>query len=264
MASNTINIPVPAPMDITGNVAGNWEFFLSSWINYENATELCEKNMKIRTATFRSILGRDAQRVLQHIQFDPPNKREHLPSVIEALQCHFIPQRNEVFERYVFNSAVQEPGETVDNYVTRLRRLAATCNFKTTADNLSYEDNMIRDRLILGTTDSDTRARTLRERELDLNKVIRMLKTSETASRQLRLMSDLSAEGENVNFVRKKSYDYKEALNQKKNTDNCRYCGKRHVQGRCPAYGKHGHALKTWKCTRSSRPLTMGVQQWKE
>jgi len=34
---------------------------------------------------------------------------------------------------------------------------------------------MIRDRLILGTTDSDTRARTLRERELDLNKIIRML-----------------------------------------------------------------------------------------
>ena len=89
-------------------------------------------------------MGRDAQRVLQHIQFDPPDKREHLPSVIEALQCHFIPQRKEVFERYVFNSAVQEQGETVENYLTKLRRLAATCNFKTTADNLSYhsyEDN---------------------------------------------------------------------------------------------------------------------------
>ena len=232
------NIPVPAPMDCSGDVAGNWEFFLLNWTDYENATELCEKSMKIRTATFRSILGRDAQRILQHIQFHPPEKREDLPSVIEALQRHFIPQRNEVFERYVFNSAAQEPGENIDNYVTRLRRLAATCNFKTTADNLSYEDNMIRDRLILGTSDSETRARTLRERELDLNKVIRMLKTSETASRQLRLMSESTAEGENVNFVRKKSHDNKEAPSQKKNTDSCKYCGRRHAQGKCPAYGK--------------------------
>jgi len=97
------NIPVPPPMDCTGDVACNWEFFISSWTDYKNATELCEKTMKIRVATFRSVLGRDAQRILQHLQFNPPEKREDLPSVIEALQQHFIPQRNEVFERYVFN-----------------------------------------------------------------------------------------------------------------------------------------------------------------
>ena len=99
-----------------------------------------KKTMKIRLATFRSVLSRDAQRILQHSQFDSPDKREDLPSVIEALQRHFVLQRNEAFERYVFNTAVQESGESVDDYVTRLRRLAATCNFNTTANNLSYED----------------------------------------------------------------------------------------------------------------------------
>jgi len=74
MASNMI--PPPPAMDCTGDVAGNWEFFVSSWTDYENATELCEKTMKIRIATFRSILGRDANRTLQHIQFHPPDKRK--------------------------------------------------------------------------------------------------------------------------------------------------------------------------------------------
>jgi len=72
------------------------------------------------------------------------------------MQLHFVPEHNEVFKRYLFNNAVQEPGESVDNSVTRQRRLAATCNVKATSDNLSYEDNMMRDRLILGTIDSET------------------------------------------------------------------------------------------------------------
>ena len=38
------NIPIPPAMDCTGDVAGNWEFFISSWTEYKNATELCEKN----------------------------------------------------------------------------------------------------------------------------------------------------------------------------------------------------------------------------
>ena len=55
MASNMI--PPPPAMDCTGDVDGNWEFFVSSSTVY---TELCEKTMIIRIATFRSILGRDA------------------------------------------------------------------------------------------------------------------------------------------------------------------------------------------------------------
>jgi len=88
----------------------------------------------------------------------------------------------------MFNTAFQEPGESVDSFVTRLRKLAVTCNFKTTDDNLSYEDN--RDRLILGTSDLENQARTFRECELDLGKIICMLKTNEVASQQLRTISD--------------------------------------------------------------------------
>ena len=134
--------------------------------------------------------------------------------MINALRQHFVPQRNEVFERYVFNTAFQEPGESVDSFVTRLRKLAVTCNFKTTNDSLSYEDNMIRDRLILGTSDLETRARTFRERELDLGKIICMLKTNEVASQQLRTISDQVTDGATVNLARKMS-DRKDTLSQK-------------------------------------------------
>jgi len=42
------NIPVPLPMDCTGDVAGNWELFISSWSDYENATELSQKSFLVQ------------------------------------------------------------------------------------------------------------------------------------------------------------------------------------------------------------------------
>jgi len=86
-----------------------------------------------------------------------------LPTIISALENHFKPYKNEVFERFLFNTAAQEPGEMVDAYVTRLWHLASSSKFLASADCLSYENGMIRDRLILGTSDTAAGARAFRE-----------------------------------------------------------------------------------------------------
>jgi len=95
------NFPIPCPMDCTGDISGNWDFFRSSWNDYKRATELDKKEMSIRVASFRSILGRDAQRILQPIPFASSAERKDLAIVITALENHFKPRRNKVFERYV-------------------------------------------------------------------------------------------------------------------------------------------------------------------
>ena len=244
------NFPIPCAMDCTGDISGNWDFFRSSWNDYEHATELDKKEMSIRVASFRSILGRDAQRILQHIPFATAAEREDLPSVINALESHFMPRRNEVFERYIFNTAVQEPGETIDDYVTRLRRLAVSCKFSATSDCLSYEDSMIRDRLILGTSDVAARARAFREPNIDLEKTLLMFRSSELADKQLRVISQQNSDIDSVHFAKLKEVkreqpgqtSHEHTSGKKKNvlkTKNCcKYCGKQHAAGKCPAYGK--------------------------
>jgi len=243
------NFPIPTPMDCTGDVSGNWDFFRSSWNDYEHATELDRKEMSIRVATFRSILGRDAQRILQTIPFPTSAGRDDLPTVINALENHFKPRRNEVFERYMFNTAVQEPGETIDDYVTRLRRLAVSCKFSTTAECLSYEDSMIRDRLILGTSDASARARAFREPNIDLEKTLLMFRSSELAEKQLRVIGQHNSDTDSVHFAKSKEPKWENPAqtshehtprrkNVPKTKNCCKYCGKQHAAGKCPAYGK--------------------------
>lgn len=77
------------------------------------------KDMKIRIATFRSIMGREAQRIILHyLLFSDSSKKENLPDIIAASDSRIKPCRNEIYERYLLYSATQEPEEDVDAFVT--------------------------------------------------------------------------------------------------------------------------------------------------
>ena len=61
---------------------------------------------------------------------------------MKVLDDYFIPKANVPFERHLFRQIAQEMGETVDQFVCRLRQRAASCDFE---DN---EDYFIRDQVI--------------------------------------------------------------------------------------------------------------------
>ena len=52
------NIPVPAPMEVKGDLLSNWIFFKDQWEDYKVATGLREKSKNVRVATLRSVMGR--------------------------------------------------------------------------------------------------------------------------------------------------------------------------------------------------------------
>lgn len=54
-------------------------------------------------------------------------------------------------QNYYILSGVQEPNETIDAYVAMLQTLARTCKYD------ALEDEMIRDRIVLGILDNSTR-----------------------------------------------------------------------------------------------------------
>ncbi|KXJ20678.1 hypothetical protein AC249_AIPGENE23684, partial [Exaiptasia diaphana] len=53
------SIPVPAKMDMEGDLASNWDFFKESWKNYATANELKKKPDEVVAATLLSIIGKD-------------------------------------------------------------------------------------------------------------------------------------------------------------------------------------------------------------
>ena len=95
---------------------------------------------------------------------------------LDGLETHFKPQRNVVYERYVFNSCVQSVEESVDVYVNRLRKLSSSCEFGVLTDKL------IRDRLVIGVNNRDLKGRLLRQKGLSLQKAIEMCKSTNEAA----------------------------------------------------------------------------------
>ena len=50
-------------------------------------------------------------------------------TAMRKLEEYFLPKRNVTYEIFQFRQAVQQPGESVDQYATRLRKLAEYCEF---------------------------------------------------------------------------------------------------------------------------------------
>ena len=161
MAAN--QIPAPAPMSLKEN----WKNFESAWGYYILATGLKSKlkkedntpnveGMQQVAATLCAVMGAECLKIMNSIPTLTELGKQNPDTIIEALKKHFIPQRHVLFERCKFNTATQKE-ESVDEFVVRLRQLAEPCEFG------DLKDSLIRDRLVIGTTDSSSRDRLVKE-----------------------------------------------------------------------------------------------------
>ncbi|XP_011437820.3 retrovirus-related Pol polyprotein from transposon 297 [Magallana gigas] len=258
-------LPIPLPMNVKGDLKGNWKFFKSQWMNYEIATGLDKKHDAIRIATLLTVIGKDCYHIYENLNLTE-EERQDIAAVIEALQKHFTPKTNVIYERYIFNTSDQLPNETLNDYICRLRELAKSCEFR------NMTDDMIRDRLVLGTKDTASRGRMLREADLTLDKAITMCLTSERTSSQLQKLEHntshtANSEQAEVKYVSSKGdkaykprgkHPFKgqgkkqQKTVQPKNSAmviKCKYCGGTHPRDRdkCPAFG---HTC--WKCKKKN------------
>ncbi len=239
-------IPPPQPMDTKGHLPTNWQFFEDSWSNYEIATELNKKDKSIRVATLMSVMGKDCFMICKNLPLSADDRKDP-KKILKGLSEYFEPQRNTVYERYVFNTCTQETHETIDGYVNKLRRLSATCQYG------ELLNEMIRDRMVIGVKDSVLRARLLREKNLTLEKCLDTCRASEITSQQLKTI-DGGLEVESVHAVRqketgrgkkKKEKTQSEKPRKPKTMLDCTFCGTQHAKRHCPAWGQ-----KCKKCGR--------------
>ena len=245
-------------MSIKGDVVYNWKEFEAAWGDYLIATQLDAKlrnhddsetpaGMAMVAATLCTVMGQACRGVLANLPALSAEDKKKPDKIIEALREYFIPQRNILYERFVFNTTTQKPGESIDVFSLRLRQLAESCDFG------QLKDQLIRDRIVIGTTDDLGRERILRERPVpDLNRVIENLRAAEM-SRNHREVMTRTAKDSPIDHVsksnRKKSQDRPHSqkptyVQNNKSTNGvnhsrkprCNYCGKdKHARKDCPA-----------------------------
>ena len=95
-----------------GDLTSNWEFFKQQWQDYEVAKGLDQKSQAIHVATVRSVMGKDCLQIFLNINFG--TEKITVTSTLSALEYYCLPKRNVENERYVFNSCIKTPEETVD------------------------------------------------------------------------------------------------------------------------------------------------------
>ena len=81
---------------------------------------------------------------VQEIYFTLVNADESATykATLKVLDVYFIPKANVPFERHLFRQIAQASDETVDQFVCKLRKRAASCDFG------EFENDYIRDQVI--------------------------------------------------------------------------------------------------------------------
>ena len=120
------NLPPPEAMNTeNGILVDNWRYFEDDWRSWAIATKLDTEAKPSILAALKRVVGREAREVLSNLPIVQPDDPEAL---MTALRTYFIPKKNITYERYLFNTATQGE-DCIDRYVTRLRKLAVSCEF---------------------------------------------------------------------------------------------------------------------------------------
>ena len=250
-----MNVNIPEPLSLQGNLAQNWKTFSQNFSNYLLATDKEDAEDKKKIALLLNIVGQDGVDLSNTFKLSEADKVK-FDKVIEAFVNYTTPKKNTTYERYIFFGRNQKTEETYNQYVTELRKLAKSCDFGT------LEDSLIKDKLISGILSDKVRESLLRVEDLDLATAIKNCKIAERSKTQAALMNGHSSTTEDkltVDEIRKfrKNLSFKPKRSQQKRRQNavhanasqsskakdeikCKYCGNQHVQDMqsCPAFGK--------------------------
>ena len=154
-------------------------------------------------------MGDKADDILQSFNLSQKALKSY-KTVKERFDTHFVQRRNIIFERAKFNSWKQEPGESVDDFITDLHCLARYCSY----GNLHEE--IVRDRIVVGIRDNKLSQKMQLEPDLTLKKAIVLAHQCESVKKQ-----QLTVRGQDTEQVAIEAIRKKHGRQQLKNPISC-------------------------------------------
>ena len=234
------NLTLPGGLPLNdGDMATSWKKFKQRFELYLIASGYATKEEKIKCSLFLHLIGEDALDVFNTFEI-VPDDQDKLDVLYARFKDYCVPQTNVTYERHIFFLRKQLEDEPVDKWVTELKRLSQTCEFGV------LRDDLIKDAIVLGVSDSVVKERLLREKALTLQKAKDLCKVAESSKLHLKNIgtreSVLSVDAARVQNERPQSR-FKNTVGQQRTANNqaCRFCTGHHKPRECPAYGKSCH-----------------------
>ena len=213
-------LPVFENFDVHGE-PGSWKRWLQRLKNLFVAADIEDDKRQ------RALLLHYGGSQLYDIYETLPDTGDDFETLSEHLTNYFEPKKNVEFEIYKFRQCKQNIGETIDQFQTRLRKLALNCEF-------TDRDKEIKSQIIQCCVSQRLRRKALRTSSMSLTELIaeaRSLEISEIQATGIEGNNIAETSQSNVNEVSK-------PVNKKSNRDkHCFKCGGEypHYKEECPA-----------------------------
>ena len=94
-------IPPPELVNCSGDVASNWKVFREAYKDYAVTPQLTEKAASVQVATLKSVMGTECKQVLKRLD-QTEEELKTTDTILTKLEEHFVPERNIVYEQYLF------------------------------------------------------------------------------------------------------------------------------------------------------------------
>ena len=213
------------------------------WENFAIISELDNKPETHQRALFLHAIGGEALKIYNGFALEEGHK---LDDIIAAFDKFAVGELNETYERFNFNTRQQQSDETFDEYLSALRNSEKTCNFGEIGKSL------LRDRIVYGIQDKNTKKKLLQERKLTLEKTIDICRAFESSIKHVKSFVQEGNDEQSVHAIKSAP---------KQRGKECKYCGMSHVKGKCPAFGKicNGCGVKNHffrVCNNKNKPGT--------
>ena len=225
------------PFDCKGvitSVAPRWKKWKKAFEYYILAKGITNSNRK--KGLLLHCAGIEVQELFETLQ-DPGAAEgendcaDEYQIALRTLDAHFSTQLNEPYERHIFRSLKQEEGETMDQFITQLRKQEENCNWENA-------DEPIRDQVIDKCRSSELRRKLLiKGTDLTLAKLQEIARSFEAVDIQLKAMC---GEEQQVNRVyHKETADQYKSRDREGHFSRDRSCPARNAE--CQKCHKIGH-----------------------
>lgn len=171
-----------SPLKLDGNLSENWRKFKRNFDIFLVAGELNEKSDTIKINTLLNAIGEEAVEVFDSFNLSGAQKSQYA-EVVKAFADFCEPKKNVVYERFMFNQRSQKEGESFDHFLMEIKRLVRTCEFG------EKENEMLRDRIVMGVNEQRLQTRLLETANLTYDTAVEKCRANEATKEQTTTMN---------------------------------------------------------------------------
>lgn len=202
-----------------------------------------------KTSLFITIMGAEMYELLSSLSIPKLPSSLSCQEIFKLLRAYFEPKRNKRAERYKFNQMHQENGESIGDFIVRLKAASQLCRFgdfleDSTLDGkhkLAALDEALTDRFIIGLANEKIQQALMNDDSLDFERCCTIAQNMELSQKECQALKPFfeNAVRQWPNQSGRPNRFTKNRQGQEAKS-RCNRCGRWHEEEHCPA--------KHWQC----------------